>query len=529
MHFSQILSFRLLIYTLLILNSNMVNSDSLESLLMPGPVSKAHQEYEEKCDQCHDTSDKDKQAILCVSCHDHKDIKSDIKNKSGFHGQLPEQQKSDCKHCHVEHKGRDKNIVLLNISTFNHQHTDFKLKGTHKTTACNSCHKKDKKYSEAPTKCFSCHEKTDVHKGKQGKKCESCHTEKNWKETKFDHSKTDFPLKGAHDKARCAVCHINDKYKDTPKTCISCHKINDIHSGDFGKKCDSCHNSNKWSEMKFDHNKKTDFPLYGKHKTASCSSCHTSADTKKGMKKDIPKKCHSCHKNDDKHKGRYGKKCNTCHTSSNWTKQTFNHTKKTDFPLIGKHKEVSCNQCHKGDLYKDKLKENCYSCHKKDDTHGGKQGKNCKSCHSENGWHSNVSFDHDVSHFPLIGMHATTQCEECHLTNEYSATKTACNSCHAGNDVHETKLGTDCNSCHNPNSWFTWIFDHNKATKFKIDGAHKKIGCYDCHQTESIGKLKASKDCISCHRSRDVHNLSFGRQCSDCHNTKNFKDAKIKR
>jgi len=525
MHFPLSLSFRFIIYITFFLISNTVNSDSFESLLMPGPVTSAHQEYEDKCDQCHDTSDKSKQAILCVSCHDHKDIKSDIKNKSGFHGQLPKQQQSDCKHCHTEHKGRDQNIVLLNLSTFNHQQTDFKLKGTHKKTACNSCHKKDKKYSEAPTKCYSCHKDTDVHKGKQGKKCESCHNETNWKKTKFDHSKTDFPLKGAHKEARCTVCHINDKYKDTPKQCISCHKINDIHSGNFGKKCDTCHTSSKWSEIKFDHDKKTDFPLYGKHKTASCSSCHTSAD----IKKDIPKKCHSCHKNDDEHKGRYGKKCDTCHNSSDWSKPTFNHSKNTDFPLIGKHKDISCNQCHKGDLYKDKLKENCYSCHKKDDTHGGKQGKNCASCHNEKGWQTNVSFDHDISGFPLIGMHATVQCEECHLTNEYSTTKSTCNVCHAADDVHKTKLGTDCNSCHNPNSWFTWLFDHNKATDFKIDGAHKKIGCYDCHKTKSTGKLEASKDCISCHRSSDIHNRSFGRHCGDCHNTKNFKDVNLKR
>ncbi|RDH85729.1 MAG: cytochrome C [endosymbiont of Galathealinum brachiosum] len=525
MHHLHAVILRFTFFILLLMNSGVASSDSLKSLLMPGKVITSHQKYEEDCEQCHDTSDKEKQGELCIQCHAHEDISADISNKKGFHGRLPTQLKTDCKHCHTEHKGREKNIVLLNLATFNHQQTDFKLKGTHKKAACSACHKSEKKYSEAPEKCIDCHKNSDVHKGKQGKKCNNCHNETNWKKTKFDHSKTDFPLKGAHKKTRCTVCHINNKYKDTPKLCINCHKINDIHTGSFGKKCNSCHNTKKWNQIKFNHNKKTDFPLYGKHKTADCNSCHTSSD----LKKELPKKCYSCHKNNDEHKGRYGKKCNSCHTSSSWSKQIFNHDKKTKFSLIGKHKTTSCNQCHTGDLYKHKLKNDCYSCHKKNDVHRGKQGKKCNDCHNEKGWNNEVVFDHDLSHFPLIGMHATTQCEECHLTNDYADVKSDCNTCHAGDDVHKTRLGTNCNACHNPNSWFTWLFKHDKDTSFKLDGKHKKLGCYDCHQTKSNGKLKASKDCISCHRSRDIHNRSFGRQCGNCHNTSNFREINIKR
>jgi hypothetical protein len=500
-----------------------INADTLESLLMPGPVIKAHEKYEDKCDQCHDTSDNKMQGQLCVQCHDHENILDDLSDKTGFHGRIPKSEQMDCKHCHTEHQGRNANVILLNPSTFNHQETDFPLKGTHLKTSCSACHKKEKKYSEAPGDCYSCHKKSDAHDGKQGKKCGDCHKATNWKETGFDHDDTDFPLKGAHEETSCNACHINKKYKDTPKTCISCHQINDVHRGEFGKKCEACHNSKKWTEAKFDHNKETDFPLYGKHKKAACDSCHTGGDTKKEM----PTKCYECHKNDDNHKGRYGKKCNDCHRSSAWNKQKFDHNKKTDFPLHGKHSKVTCDSCHKGDLYEDELTTKCIDCHKKDDAHKGEQGKECDSCHNEKGWRTKVLFDHDITNFPLIGIHAATQCEECHLSSEFGATESECNACHASDDVHKTRLGTDCETCHSPNSWLAWFFDHDKATRFEIDGAHKDLGCYDCHRSNSEGKLKASKDCISCHRTDDIHNRQFGGQCDNCHTTKSFKDTTL--
>jgi len=523
------LSIQPVLFATLMIVATVINAQSLESLIMPGPVTKAHEKYEQDCNQCHNRASKEKQGHLCLQCHDHENILDDLNKKTGFHGRLPKESKYDCKHCHTEHEGRDAKIVLLNPSTFNHQNTDFHLKGAHKKAACNACHKADKKFSEAPRDCYSCHKKDDSHKGKQGKKCENCHKSTNWKESKFDHDKTDFPLKGAHDEARCDACHINRKYKDTPTKCISCHQINDVHRGNYGKECDSCHNSEKWQDIHFDHDKKTDFALYGKHKKASCNSCHRPADVKsEKSRKKIPKTCHGCHKNDDSHKGRYGNKCETCHATSSWQKQKFNHDKKTDFPLRGKHQKLTCIQCHKGDLYKDKTSTKCISCHKADDVHKGKQGEKCDSCHNEKGWNDNVFFDHDLTRFPLIGMHAATQCEECHITAEYGKTPLECNVCHADDDEHKTKLGTDCETCHNPNSWTTWLFNHDKDTDFKLDGAHKKLGCYDCHRTKSDGKLRASKDCISCHRSDDKHNRQFGGQCGNCHTTKNFKDTNIR-
>ena len=504
------------------------SADNLKSLLMPGPVIKAHEEFEKQCDKCHDTSSKARQGQLCMDCHDHENVRNDVKNKKGFHGRLPETVQTNCKHCHTEHEGRDAVVILLDPSNFDHANTDFRLKGAHANTSCNACHKPEKKYHETPQECYSCHKKADVHKGEHGKKCGDCHSADSWKQNAFDHDeKTDFPLKGAHKDTLCSSCHVNQKFKDTTKECVGCHKIHDIHNGGYGKECDRCHNSERWDKIHFDHGKETDFRLLGRHRKASCSSCHTPASLKK--KEKLPTECYGCHKHDDSHKGKNGKKCEDCHNSRSWRKHTFDHNKETDFPLRGKHKDLSCSFCHKGEIDKDKMKTDCIACHRKDDVHLGKQGEQCDNCHNERGWHEKVFFDHDLSSFPLIGMHAATQCEECHLTAVYKSTESECNSCHAADDVHETRLGIDCETCHNPNSWENWLFDHDKQTRFEIDGAHEDAGCYDCHRTKTRGKLKASSDCISCHRSQDVHNRQFGRQCGDCHSTESFRDVDIKR
>ncbi|MFV2059035.1 MAG: cytochrome C [Gammaproteobacteria bacterium] len=505
----------------------------IETILMPGKVIDGHKKWEDTCSKCHKVFGELGQSKLCLACHDK--IESDIKKKRGYHGRYSQVKRQECRACHTDHIGRDGDIVKLDKETFDHHLTDFKLKGTHKTVDCRLCHKKKIPYRETKSKCVSCHKKDDPHKKRLGKKykgkCVKCHQESGWDKNKFDHNKTKFKLKYKHKKVTCATCHPNDRFLKTPKSCYSCHRLNDIHRGGNGKKCVDCHNPRGWKKVKFDHDADTTFKLEGRHKDITCIDCHRDEkdgrlDIKKRKKKKKARQCYSCHKQDDEHKGTFGKKCQTCHGVKNWwVKRKFQHDRDTKFKLKGKHKKADCNDCHRGgNVYKEKLKQTCYTCHKVDDTHKGQQGKKCQTCHNEKGWRTKVKFEHDITNFPLIGLHAITPCEECHLTNSFKDVKIQCFSCHEEDDNHKRTLGENCNKCHNPNDWNLWRFNHDKQTKFKIDGKHKKLICNNCHKTPTKKLQSEPRTCIRCHASDDEHNGSFGNNCKQCHTTESFRD-----
>jgi len=137
-----------------------------------------------------------------------------------------------------------------------------------------------------------------------------------------------------------------------------------------------------------------------------------------------------------------------------------------------------------------------------------------------------VLFDHDVSSFPLIGMHGVTPCEECHGRGYPSSTPSQCVECHGKDDAHKGYLGEKCEICHNPNGWRFWQFDHAKETTFPLEGAHKNLECIACHSFKGKGRLKLSTACVECHRTRDVHDGRFGKFCQRCHGTEKFKDIR---
>ena len=495
-----------------------------EKLFMPGDVITGHEKFEEDCQNCHVRLRDTTQTILCLDCHE--TIAKDITRKRGFHGKF-DKARSNCIACHSDHKGRDASIIRLDKDRFNHDLTNFKLRGKHRQAGCVDCHEAGAKYRNAKRTCVGCHKDEDVHENKLGEKCHQCHSTNSWAEKKFDHDETEFKLSGTHATIGCASCHIENKFKSTLKQCLSCHAIKDVHQKRFGSQCEACHTSEQWDKTSFDHDRDTRYVLEGKHRWLTCKSCHV--NRKKGSRIEAslkPRSCYSCHRLDDVHQQTNGKGCGQCHNNNGWLETEFDHDRKTDFALLGAHRKLRCQACHLDEKSDKNIDTSCYSCHRLDDSHNKQEGKHCDDCHNETSWVRGVRFDHDLSDFPLVGQHAAIGCESCHLSSEFKNVKTDCNSCHAAADIHRTALGENCAQCHNPNDWLIWIFDHSK-TEFEVGGAHKNLHCHQCHKKPLLAEGSAG-DCIDCHRGDDIHNGAFGNNCGRCHKQDEFSSVDMR-
>ncbi len=493
---------------------------NVETLLMPGKVAQAHIKQEEDCAACHDRSNARTQTSLCLDCH--KEIAKDIAAHGGYHGRMPNAGSGECKACHTEHRGREADIVQLSRAQFDHHLTDFPLAGAHVGLDCAACHKAHEPWRKAPAICTDCHKKDDVHRGQFTASCGDCHSAATWTGGRFDHDKTDFKLTGAHAAVTCDACHVGGRYEHTPKGCVDCHATDDVHRGERGPDCAKCHLTKEWKTAKYDHLKETGYALLGVHADIDCIACHRSGN----YKDKIPKDCFGCHRADDAHAERLGPKCEDCHGNDRWHPVTYDHAAKDDFALTGAHAKIDCHVCHTAPVATQKLAKDCAGCHRSEDPHGGKLQGNCDSCHGQTSWRAAIAFDHDLTDYPLLGLHRVVSCAQCHSTMAYSEARKSCVDCHSHDDVHKGGLGDRCADCHSPNGWPLWVFDHAKQAHFPLLGAHAKLKCAACHR-EPPGTVKLSKECGVCHHKDDRHLGQYGEQCDRCHTNYSWKGARI--
>ena len=466
-----------------------------------------------ECEKCHVAGKKYREASTqCSVCHRKDDVHK---------GSLG----AKCADCHNQTNWKE--------FKFDHGTTRFALTEKHVSVKCVECHKVGSSYKDAPRACVGCHKKDDDsakgHKGLYGEKCESCHGVHLWKTLHFNHdTDTKYALQGKHSSTKCVECHTGKLYSTIKlsRECYTCHKKDDKHKESLGKDCASCHIEKNWKESpKFDH-AKSKFPLLGKHIKTECKECHKSA-----MFKEAPKDCYSCHKKDDKHKENLGEKCADCHSEKEWkdTQGRFVHDK-TKFALRNAHAKatVKCEACHKELSRFRKTPMECFSCHRKDDKHEGQEGTRCEKCHTDRDWKV-PQFDHGLTRFPLLGKHAPLACAKCHTGARFKDAKIACVACHVKDDKHKKGLGPDCGQCHNARTWKDWKFDHDRLTKFALDGKHKTTACGLCHTRPTEDQVFAtSSECYSCHAKDDIHQAGFGRRCQQCHVTSSFKSLKQK-
>jgi hypothetical protein len=521
--------------------------------LSPGDLHKSHEFLEgmDNCQKCHNT-DGASLAENCLACH--APIKTQRLSGSGLHGN-PDY--GDCQLCHVEHQGRDYELVYFEggMEAFDHDRTGY--------LSCRKCHNPEHivdrdRFTDANVnlqrtflgleqRCLSCH--FDEHRGQVARDCESCHTFESWRPAPgFDHAETEFPLTGKHQSVACEKCHIAVVDAETPRhpeyrrftsinhtACTDCHT--DPHTGQLGADCANCHSTAGWLQVAakdFDHSK-TRYPLEGRHKTVSCAACHGNRSAKKKLNF---ANCTDCHR--DFHRGAFadrtsGGTCEECHTVHTFKPSTFTiaaHSQ-TSFPLRGAHLATPCIACHEttaGNEPKYQFvfaSKACVKCHA--DPHGGQvnkymKGSGCESCHAVESW-ENVQFDHGTTGFVLVGKHSSVICKACHVQKRaddlnFTGTPEKCGVCH--NDVHfgqfaqESDAGgkADCSRCHGSENWKPGKFDHTRDARFILDGAHQRVPCGGCHPATVVDKREFVRykpipgRCIDCHRRGGINEES---------------------
>lgn len=386
------------------------------------------------CTSCHAPAAQGGQQFVartttCVGCHqaDYASAKNPDHSAAGF--------PRECSQCHA--------VTLWNRARFDHEASRFPLTGAHRAVQCSQCHVGGK-FTGVRVDCVGCHQQdynqaaapNHVQAGLPTD-CVACHATTSWNAA-YDHSRTQFPLTGAHRATPCMDCHSDNVYRGKPAACVSCHQTDfngtrtpNHAASQFPTDCTACHTTTAWTPATFDHNA-TSFPLTGAHRAGTCNDCH--AD---GVYHGKPTTCVSCHLTDfngtrdpNHSASQFPTDCTACHTTTAWTPASFNHNA-TSFPLTGDHRTIACSECHADGVYNNKP-TTCQSCHLRDFTATTSPNhtqlgwpQTCITCHSggsnTTAWDAGVTLPNQY-HTMFSATHegARGDCTQCHLTTNYS-------------------------------------------------------------------------------------------------------------
>ena len=228
--------------------------------------------------------------------------------------------------------------MLFRSTVALHEVTTYPLLGAHRTTDCATCHRalppgeleragvalvrgafapkagvtvKVTQFRFPKAGCPDCHRDphagdSDKYLGKDG--CLACHALTSWREIRFDHAVTKFPIAGLHLKVSCLACHKTKgagslleaspaggrpgskpsaslppparawapprevRLAGAPLLCSGCHA--DPHLAQVGTACEKCHTDSSWAPSRFDHNRDSTYRLEGAHRAVACVGCH---------------------------------------------------------------------------------------------------------------------------------------------------------------------------------------------------------------------------------------------------------------
>jgi hypothetical protein len=392
--------------------------------------------------------------VKCVTCHGRD-----------FHKFVPNNATCQQSGCHATQK-----VVLGAMSTngFFHCATchDFKNRVPANTTP------KDAAKALAPhaLECFKCHAMTqkivsfdlaaDPHKGS----CGSCHDPHKQTEPKDAyktcvgcHVKADTLTSfhrglGAHKLDECGACHQAHSWKVRGTDCIACHK--NIFQDKPAKQGADAGGQEQEQQQEPEQEQgpsaveqaqapapapATDTTFqHSRHKSVSCTECHSTSGTHGALKVTAPNGCLGCH-----HGAAQKASCVTCHSNGppapypvpvdfhiSARKNPVAITRPISFSHT-RHGALECARCHGADIKRTVAPATCDGCHA--DHHAA--ARDCASCHPT----ARAGHDRSV-HEGCAGCHTDPR------VAALTASRSLCLACHQAQREHHTE--GDCATCH---------------------------------------------------------------------------------
>ncbi len=488
------------------------------------------------CESCHKKDERKAPDRACITCH--VDAHKGRFSKFGSGGQ------ANCGSCHTANVWKPEN-------KFDHNSmTRFSLSGAHAGADCRACHRgktqADWEHLEnlmvklpgqkgLSVDCMGCHRHANVHqKQYTNDKCLDCHKMAGDVHTKpravneFHGASSKFPLTEGHRGVDCGKCHPNNVFTGAPDQCgPKCH-ADELHKGSLGKDCTNCHAGGKWEARLFDHDNKTKWPLVGNHRDVLCDSAIPAATSPRTVASHAPASTATRRTTRTTASSARAASAATSPTGRSPSITTIPRSR--DWPLVGKHETVRCQDCHKSIRFKP-TPTDCNGCHGEPDVHRGQLGTLCGRCHDEKSW-KNVRTQHDVPAIRFAGAHDRVTCYKCHTQGKLlEGTGQLCITCHRNDDIHHNALGPRCGDCHSQNTWAGARFDHN-TVGCNLTGVHRLQPCVSCHVGGNF--VAISPSCASCHRKDAIRGATasgFGMAhaafptCANCHNPNYFNNA----
>jgi len=277
-----------------------------------------------------------------------------------------------------------------------------------------------------------------------------------------------------------------------------------VSHADFEQECGHCH-----------------APLHCVTDTR-CQDCHIEVARQRasatGLHSRLPGtgRCQNCHV---EHQGRQA-------VITTFAFNNVDHARLSGFSLDHHHQDyegegLHCTSCHTQDSYVAETLD-CITCHTNEDhaymaQHIEDFGIDCLACHD--GRDRMADFDHNQV-YTLDGVHAQTDCSECHADFVYAGTPRECASCHEEPTVHLGVFGLDCSRCHTAQAWnpamlvrHNFPLDHASDSELECSLCHISTyvehDCYQCHdhQVDQIQEVHAAEgieafeNCVECHPS----------------------------